>query len=662
MFNLTLSEESEYPFVFLVPTIRKEDMVKEYVDQFNIPHSDVLFLTLHTAQGKKKTPAEEMKRYVAELLVPALHDVKAKYIAVADSEYFKLLTKSAKVEAHLGYVMDCVFGPWKVVYVPNYRQIFYDPDKTRQKIKQGIEAVIAHASGQYSAPGTGIIQFQEYPKTYAEIAAWLDKLLKMDCDLTIDIEAFSLKHHSSGIGSISFAWNKYEGISFLVDYTEIPEAIEAPFGKQIINNAVRKLLINFFLNFKKKAIYHNIGYDGTVLIYQLFMMDIIDTEGLLYGIEVMTKNWEDTKLITYLATNSCAGNKLGLKDQAQEYAGNYAQEEIKDITKIPATQLLQYNLVDSLSTWFVYEKHWDTMVADNQLEIYETLFKPSMVDIIQMQLTGLPLNMNQVKKVKAELTAIEEKAKNIIQGTAVIKQFTYRMNEEWVTWKNSTLKKKRVTLADAKEVFNPNSGPQLQDLLFNMLGLPIISLTDTKQPSTDGDTLRALVNHTKDPDILSFLNAMLEYGAVNKILTSFIPAFEKAALGPDGWYYLFGFFNLGGTLSGRLSSSDPNLQNLPSTNTKMEINKIIVKLIKSCFEAPPGWLFTGLDFASLEDKISAVTTKDPNKLKVYLETQTYKLVVDSVIYHIDQDTPISYDGTIYTGKSFYEKFNTNGFL
>lgn len=612
MFNLTLSEESEYPFVFLVPTIRKEDMVKEYVDAFNIPHSDVLFLTLHMTPGKKKTSVEEMKKFVNEMLIPSLNDVKAKYIAVADTEYFKLLTKSTKAEIHLGYVMDCVFGPWKVVYIPNYRQIFYDPIKVRQKIAQGIEAVLAHAQGNYSEPGKGIIRFEEYPRTNPEIEQWLTKLLNMGCDLTIDIEAFSLKHNTAGIGTISFAWNKYEGISFPVDYEEIPGATEAPFGRQVINNPVRALLIGFFLRFKKKAIYHNIGYDGTVLIYQLFMRDILDTEGLLYGLEVMTCNWEDTKLITYLATNSCAGNKLSLKDQAQEYAGNYAQEDIKDITKIPLDKLLRYNLVDSLSTWFTYEKHWDTMVADEQLEIYTSLFKPAMIDIVHMQLTGMPLNMERVKEVKLILETIEQKALAIIQGTSTVQQYTHHMNEQWVLWKNSTLKKKRVTMADAKKVFNPNSGPQLQEMLFTMLGLPVISLTDTKQPSTDGDTLKALVNHTKDPDILAFLNAMLEYGAVNKILTSFIPAFEKATLGPDGWYYLFGNFNLGGTLSGRLSSSDPNLQNLPASS-------IHAVLVKSCFQAPHGWLFAGLDFASLEDKISALTTKDPNKLKVYTD-------------------------------------------
>ena len=55
-----------------------------------------------------------------------------------------------------------------------------------------------------------------------------------------------------------------------------------------------------------------------------------------------------------------------------------------------------------------------------------------------------------------------------------------------------------------------------------------------------------------------------------------------------------------------------NLQNLPSGST-------YGKLIKSCFQAPPGWLFVGLDYASLEDRINTLLTKDPNKIKVYTD-------------------------------------------
>jgi DNA polymerase-1 len=613
----TYAQQPDYPLVFLVPIIRKDEIQKEYLDPFGIPTDDVMVLGLHYAQDKKKTPVAEMKAFIDSELVPTLEEQGAKYLVVADAEYFKVLAKVPKVDVNLGYVLDCAYGPpgqWKVVYVPNYRAVFYDPEKIRAKIRQGLEALVSHAGGRYSAPGNGIIQFEAYPKTHDEIADWLDRLIAMDCDLTIDIEAFDLKHHKAGIGTISFAWSKTEGISFPVDYQEIEGATEAPFGRQALNEPVRKLLRKFFARHAKRAIYHNIAYDVSVLTYQLYMDDILDTKGLLRGMNILLRNWDDTKLITYLATNSCAGNKLSLKDQAQAYSGNYAETDIKDITRIPLDSLLKYNLVDSVSTWFVHDKQWPVMVADEQEEIYQTLFKPATVDIIQMQLTGLPVSMKRVAAVKAIMEADQDKALATIRQSRLVQKFTYRLQERWVEKKNQELKKKRVTLADVPDVivFNPNSGPQLQDLLFTMLGLPVLGLTDSKQPSTDGDTLEALVNHTQDPEIKAFLLAMQDYNAVNKILTSFIPAMENAALGPDGWHYLFGNFNLGGTLSGRLSSSDPNLQNLPA-------NSKYAKLIKSCIQAAPGWLFCGLDFASLEDRISALTTKDPQKLKVYLD-------------------------------------------
>jgi DNA polymerase-1 len=336
---------------------------------------------------------------------------------------------------------------------------------------------------------------------------------------------------------------------------------------------------------------------------------------MLHGLDVMLRDWDDTRLIAYLATNSCSGNKLSLKDQAQSFAGNYAQSDIKDIRKIPLPQLLQYNLVDCLSTWFVYERHWDRMVRDQQLPVYNEIFKPAVKDIIQMQLTGMPINMQRVIEVKGILQADNDKAVAAMAASPLIQRFEYQLREEHVRKRNEKLKTKQITMADAEVmevVFNPNSGPQLQTFLFDFLGLPVIGLTDSKLPSTDGDTLEALKSRTDNAEILAFLEALIDYKTVNKILTSFIPAMEEAQPGNDGWHYLFGNFNLGGTVSGRLSSSDPNLQNLPA-------NSKLAKLIKSCFQAPPGWFFCGIDFASLEDRISALTTKDPNKLKVYID-------------------------------------------
>lgn len=616
------TELQTYKVCLLVPIIRKEDIKKAYFDTSSLDPNDVLVMSLHYSEGKKKTPMPEMRAYITEELVPVFKDMDVKYVICTDGEYFKALTKATKVEANLGYVLDSPFGDFKVIYAPTHSQIFYDPEKTKAKISQGINALIDHMGGNYQAPGKSIIEFAAYPQTDEEIEAWLIKLLENNKHIASDIEAFSLKHYSAGIGTITFCWSQTEGIAFPIDYVAFPEPIDGLHGKQEINPHRRALLKKFFEiahEWGIKFMWHSIGYDVGVLIYQLFMDNILDYEGLLYGMKVMLgeqgDQWDCTKLITYLATNTCAGNKLSLKDQAQEYAGNYAQEEIADIRKIPLDQLLQYNLVDGLSTWHVFNKHYPTMIADQQKPVYDDLFQPAMVDIVQMQLTGMPVSMPRVLEVEQILNQDELKAITTIRATKLVQRYTHRLVEEHVRKRNEKLVNKRISITDDEclaVTFNPNSAPQLQDLLFNFLGLPILGLTEAKQPSTDGDTLKALQFHTKDADVLDFLKAMVDYKAVNKIITDFIPSLKNAQLGPDGWHYLFGNFNLGGTKSGRLSSSGPNLQNLPA-------NSKYAKLIKSCFQAPPGWLFCGLDFDSLEDKISALTTKDPNKLKVYTD-------------------------------------------
>lgn len=638
MYHVYTEPERElYPVCILVTQLRATEIRSAYL-QTHIHPDDILVMDLHQSKDKKKTPVSEMKEFIEQELEPELTRLGVTHVLCTDGEYFKVLTGCAKTEANLGYVLPSLFGSFHVAYVPNYRTIFYDPDKVRAKIEQGVKALADHRNGHYHAPGEGVIKYALYPKTHVEIRTALESLLEMECDLTCDIEAFSLKHPTAGIGTITFCWDEGSGIAFAVDYKPIEGATSAPYGEQVFNAEVRTMLLEFFLAFKHRMIYHNISYDAYVLIYQLFMTDILDTEGMLEGMEVMLKNWECTKLITYLATNSCAGNKLGLKGQSQSFAGDYGQDDIHDITKIRLDNLLTYNLVDGLATWFTYNKHWNTMIADQQEEIYQTLFKPATVDIIQMQLTGLPLNMKRVKEVKAVLQAIEEQALLGIHQSKVVQEFTYSLQEKHVVKRNKALKKKQISMTDAETLavtFNPNSGPQLQEMLFEMLGLPIISYTDSKKPATGGETLKALQNHSTNPDVLSFLGSLIDFKAVNKLLVNFIPAFETASKGSDGWHYLFGSYNLGGTVSGRLSSSNPNMQNLPA-NIVMAISTALQemfkeqldgfvekgklslgKLIKSCFQAPPGWIFVGLDFASLEDRISALTTKDPAKLQVY---------------------------------------------
>ena len=633
--TFTPVESTSFDVCFLVPQLNKLEIQRHYIEP-HLQGQEANILAYDLFKEGKRTKVKVQREYLADLL-PILVDLQVNYLVVCDAEYFKTLTKAHNVEAALGYVEPCVvdgFEHLQVVYCPNFRSVFYDPEKVAANIRIALTALTNHQSSTYSDPGLDIIKFSEYPSTVEGIESWLKRLLAMDCDLSADIEAFSLKHYDAGIGTISFAWNKHEGIAFAIDLLDDP----------LDRLAVRGMLRDFFYQYHASGRimrWHNITYDVYVLIYQLFMKDILDTKGLLEGMKILLANWDDTKLITYLATNSCAGNKLGLKIQAQEFAGNYAVEEIKDIRKIPLPELLQYNLIDSMSTWYVYEKHWNTLVADQQLEVYEDIFKPSVLDVVQMQLTGLPLDMDRVKTVRDILQEISESAVQQMNTNPLLEEFLYEFRLQWIEKENAKLKKKRRSMeeAEAKVSFNPNSNPQLQEFLFGEkhLALPVLDLTDSGNPATGGETLEKLVNHVKDPKVIEFLEALIDYKSVDKILTSFIPAFLNAIQGPDGHHYLFGFFNLGGTKSGRLSSSDPNLQNLPS-NVAMKIaaalmtkfgpelepfihkGKLLIgKLVKSCFKAPKGWLFCGLDFASLEDRISAVTTKDPNKLKVYTD-------------------------------------------
>lgn len=541
---------------------------------------------------------KEIKQYIKEILEPIIKDTL--YVVCDSNPWFKQLAKKSTVEHTSGYIYPIPDTDAHICYVPNRTVWFHKPELAKQIGRATIKALIDHFKDEYQEPGNNIIESAWFPYGTQEITNALSHLLEIDKPLTCDIETFSLKHYSSGIAYISFAWDEHNGIAFQVDPSNTTT-----------DESIRELLRNFFKAFNNKLIFHNITFDVYILIYQLYMNGLRDFKGMYRGIDVLLKNWDCSQIISYLATNSTSRVPVGLKSQAQEFAGNYALEHIDNISYIPYKEALEYNLIDTLSTWYVYKKNLPIMVRDGQEDIYNNIFKPAVVDVIQMQLTGLPINIERVKEVADELDSIYNQTIANINNSVLVTNFTKYLNEQWVINKNNTLKKKRVTIEDAKEVFKPNSPVQLSDLLYGMLNLPVLDTTPKGNPSTGNDTLNKLVNHTESQDIKDLIGWLCDLTDVEKIISTYIPHFLNAPRAEDGWNYLYGSFHLGGTISGRLSGSNPSLQTLPS-------NSRFGKLIKSCVQAPPGWLFVGLDFSSLEDRISALVTKDPNKLAVYL--------------------------------------------
>lgn len=661
------------------PLFNKNNLKANYTNFIN---AECMAISLESDK-ENTTTAKFAKAYLNELL-PVIVAQGIKVLYVLDGTYFKQLTKQQKITQALGYVFDCAIPKYshlKVVYGINYQSVVYNPNN-QEKLDLSLKALNSVFGGSASVFGKSVIHSADYPKTKEEISSALTKL-KSYPHLSADIEAFSLKHYDAGIGTIAFGIDQHNGVAFPCDYRPYftGPTLAGLCGRKEPNLETRQLLKDFFTTYEGKLRWHGSSYDLKVLIYVLWMgEDPHNTKGLLEGLQVMTRCFEDTMLIAYLALNSCARDSYSLKSLAYSFLGSYAQEEINDIRRIPLSELLTYNLLDVLATNYVYDTYQPKMVADAQLSVYHEIFLPSVAPLIQTELTGVPINMEQVQKAKQELQQICEEQLQIMRNNPHYAAFTELLQIKAMEAKNAKLKKKKHPLSAFSHIqFNPGSPTQLQCLLYEFWELPILGRTKTKEPSTDAKTLKKLLNHVQTEDQKDFLLALQQHSKANKILSTFIPAMERSYKDADGNFWMYGNFKLGGTVSGRLSSSDPNLQNLPS-------GSVFGKLIKKCVQAPTGWVFGGADFNSLEDYISALTTKDPNKLRVYLdgfdghclrahsywpekfphiqlaeEKHTcYRANVNGTDFYFKENDKLEYDGKTYTGKQFYELASSGG--
>ena len=526
MNHIIYKDQDSYETAILIKeTYLDKSRIKQYylnkidpdnVIAFGLTHPNKMTITYARSQLNK--------------LLPALVKLGVKTIYVPDAMYFKALTKQAKADIHIGYVLPCAIKNYEhinVILGINYKQLTYNPNLA-DKLDLSIDTLVKHLEGNLNQLGQGIIHSAIYNKP--EI---LSNYLNTE-KLAIDIETTGL-----GLGnkilSIAFAVDKHNGIAF-----------KDPKPSQIKR---------FFEEYSGLKIFHNATFDVKHIILNYFMKDANDILGMLHGLKTMCRNLHDTKIIAYLATNNTQGNELGLKALCHEYTGNYGLD-VKSLTEA-TDEVLEYNLKDTLGTHYVYEKYYPIMLQDNQLDIYTNLMMPSIKTIIQMELTGMPVDMDQVSKIRKQLEDLQNTYLDSIHNNIYIKQAEQELKLLKLTDMNSKLKVKQHTIDILKDfVFNPGSGKHLQHLLYDTLQLPVVDYTNTKQPAVGTTTIEKLIHHTDHEEVKQLLTAFIGLNKASKILSTFIPALE-GALPRDNWYYLHGSFNLGGTLSGRLSSSNP---------------------------------------------------------------------------------------------------------
>lgn len=517
----TASTDNKYEVAVLIKesVFKQTALTTHYFDplaKLGVQPDSMLGLSL-TYNEQNKAPISLVNESL-ETILKSCEKLGITTLLVADATYFKKLTGERKAEPHHGYIKPCTITrsietydtesevyittkepyPINIILSVNYQVLFYKPDM-QDKLTMSLETLANHLRGTHVDLGVDIIHSSEYPSSQEDIVSILTRL-HMYPELTCDIEAFSLLFHEAGIGSISFAWDEHNGIAFPVDYIAASTATEislGQFGNQYDNYQVKALLRHFFETYKGKLTYHGGTYDIKILIYELFMDNILDNKGLITGLDCMYRSIDDTKIITYLATNSTAGNTLGLKPNSFEFTGNYAEEDIKDIRLIPLDKLLKYNLIDSLATWYVKKKNLPIMIADQQQQIYDEIMIPSMKIITHMELTGMPMDPDHIEVMHQTLLAVILKQKNVLHGSQLIKDFEWARQCEASVIANLLLKRKLRPIEDFYEAFNPASTKQVQELLYNedQFNLPVIDKTDSGAPAVGAKTLKKHLNY-----------------------------------------------------------------------------------------------------------------------------------------------------------------------
>ena len=331
-----------------------------------------------------------------------------------------------------------------------------------------------------------------------------------------------------------------------------------------------------------KFIYHNGKFDLNIL--QTFL-----------GYPMNCPYW-DTLVASYLITND--ENQRSLKDQYSKYCSHLENKEkietlshFNDLFEglrfdyVPIESGYIYAARDAFMTYKLYEHQKEFFDKPENADVFK-LFIETEVPLIEvtaaMTRTGVAIDMDLANKLKAEYT---EK----------IEKLTAEVYEQIDLYKEEIIKYRMIHYnTKLQDPINFNSNDQLAILLYDIIGA---INTDKEKPRGVGEDALKKID-------LPLTKAILEYRSVNKLLSTYIDAIPKKIEPYDG--RLHAQFNQNGADTGRFSSSDPNLQNIPTSAG-----------IRCMFKASEGMYMVGADFSQQEPRILAHLCGDENMINAY---------------------------------------------
>jgi len=406
-----------------------------------------------------------------------------------------------------------------------------------------------------------------------------------------DVETTSTDQMQAKLVGIALAVNDEEGFYIPVGHED---GVQLPLDTVI--EALRPPLTN--PDIPKYA--HNASYDIVVM--------------KRYGIEVSPVTF-DTMIAEWV--RDPISRFLGLKNLARQYLGIQMTEidvllgkGKKQITmdQVAIDRAAPYAAADAVITYQAFNFLHDQLhQSEFGLDLFNQLEMPIIPIIATMQQAGVKLDTaflaGMSERLAHKLTEIEERIYSYVEG----------------------------------DKFNINSPKQLNEVLFERLALPVEGLKKTSHGySTDVNTLEILKNEHQ------IVQDILEYRELSKLKSTYVDALPEL-VNPDT-DRVHTSYNQTGTSTGRFSSSNPNLQNIP-------IRTEIGREVRRAFVAPDDHVLLAVDYSQIELRVMAHISEDTTLIQAFKDGQDIHQATAAAVFDV------SSDDVTYEQRSFAKRVN-----
>jgi len=386
--------------------------------------------------------------------------------------------------------------------------------------------------------------------------------LKTSKLFAVDTETTSKDPMKAELVGLSFSMKTDEAfyIPLAHDYPDVPDQLEL--------NAVLNMLKPVLENPDIKKIGQNIKYDWIVLKHY-----DINLAGVIF----------DTMLASYLINPSKRAHNLDQialdfldhKTTTYEEVAGKGKKGVR-FAEVPLEKAAPYSCEDSDITFMAYHVLKPLLEKMDLMELMENVEMPLIPVLMKMEMTGISVNRDKLRDLS--------------------KSFEHQLEQIEAS-----------IYSIAGETFNIRSSQQLGYILFEKLKLPVQKKTVKKTGySTDVNVLTALADQHELPELI------LRHRALSKLKSTYTDALLDLVHPETGRIHTS--YNQTVTATGRLSSSDPNLQNIPiRTEQGMEIRR--------AFIPRQGWTLVSADYSQIELRILAHYADDEILIKAFKDDE-----------------------------------------